>query len=99
MIQNVTGLQNFTALRPNIFEGTPAVTTILNDDFQVQCCKNGTGKRSKPAAIGRWSPVNATEGYYEDRSWPLSFVPKWILGVSCFPQGSCMSYFSLWIVY
>jgi hypothetical protein len=82
LIRNQTGLQNFTAFSRYMFEGTPAYTTMYADLNKVQCCANGTGNYSDPSAFGHWSPANPTRYPYVDNSWPLSFVPKWIVGVS-----------------
>ncbi|KAJ4291613.1 hypothetical protein N0V90_009508 [Kalmusia sp. IMI 367209] len=79
-IRNQTGLTNFTALRRFIFQDTPAFTTIFTNGNQVQCCNNRTSNHLDTAAIGYWSPTDSRSYPYQDRNWPLSFIPKWVIG-------------------
>ncbi|KAF2437904.1 hypothetical protein P171DRAFT_477814 [Karstenula rhodostoma CBS 690.94] len=71
-----------------VFENTTSSTPILGQDRSIQCCMNGTTSNPQDAVIGYWSPLQkslhpdwAAIGHpYQDRSWPLPFVTKWIVG-------------------
>ncbi|OAG04039.1 uncharacterized protein CC84DRAFT_1149876 [Paraphaeosphaeria sporulosa] len=78
-----------------VFENTTSSTSILGSDKLVQCCMNGTASNPQDAVIGYWSPLQKSlhpglretspgweaPGFpYQDRTWPLPFVTKWILG-------------------
>ncbi|KAF1980047.1 hypothetical protein BU23DRAFT_624942 [Bimuria novae-zelandiae CBS 107.79] len=78
LLRNETGFQNFMAFRRSMFEGTPANTTLFTSGTRVQCCRNGTNGHSDFAAIGHWSPTWSSYPY-DQRIWPLTFVPKWVL--------------------
>jgi len=81
---DATGVKNMSALRRFIFEDSPAYTTTFTDANRIQCCTNGSNKDPGRSIIGYWSPTDSLDFPYAGRTWPLSIVPKWIVGVSQF---------------
>ncbi|OAL47772.1 hypothetical protein IQ07DRAFT_571304 [Pyrenochaeta sp. DS3sAY3a] len=84
---NMTGDLQLFYLPPNMFAGTQDHTTTLSSSNLITCCSNGTTDNRQKAVMGYWSPVMAPDwqpkdgGFpWEDMPWPLSIVPKWIVG-------------------
>lgn len=80
---NLTGLSKGYILRQLLFENTSASTGV-----DGTCCGNGTRSNPQKAVNGDWSALTmenlSPDGYslwpFTDRTWPIPFVTKWVVG-------------------
>jgi hypothetical protein len=78
-LESTGGLQLY-ALSIGIFENSSSATPTFSPPTYEPCCANGTIEQPHQSVIGYWSAVGARPPYDEHVSWPLSVVPKWIVG-------------------
>jgi hypothetical protein len=91
---NGTGKLDLYRLSDYIFNGTDSLTTTMSSSKSARCCQNGSIDDPKRSVLGYWSPVRTKKFEYwpyENRSWPLPIVIKWVVGRSIAarsPRGS-----------
>lgn len=78
-LEGTGGLQLYK-LPIDIFENSSSETTTFSTREYQACCANGTIEQPHQSVIGYWSAIGARPPYDEHVSWPLSVVPKWIVG-------------------
>ena len=81
-LKSTGGLQVYT-LPSSIFENSSSKTTTFSPSTYVACCANGTIEKPRQSVMGYWTAVRNRFIWEDDAeyvSWPLSIVPKWIVG-------------------
>lgn len=79
---NIIGNMTMYALANQLFEDSPDQTSMLSTPNTVRCCANGTIDDPQRAVLGYWSALaQEKQTYpYEGRTWPVTIVPKWVVG-------------------
>jgi hypothetical protein len=77
-LESTGGLQLYK-FPVGIFENSPSQTTMFSPPNYKACCPNGTIEQPHRSVLGYWSAARVSPPY-DKVSWPLSVVPKWVVG-------------------